>query len=113
MIKKLPANVERRRFDPCVRKIPWRRKWQPTPVFLSGKSRGQRSLAAAVHRIAEVLVTEEQQHFTHEEIESRRGQVICLRMHSWQALGLQHELQLCCLSWPITLPLMIKEDTST
>ena len=28
-----------------VRKIPWRRKWQPTPVFLSGESHGQRSLA--------------------------------------------------------------------
>ena len=27
-----------------VRKIPWRRKWQPTPVFLPGKSCGQRSL---------------------------------------------------------------------
>ena len=27
-----------------VRKIPWRRKWQPTPVFLPGKSHGQRSL---------------------------------------------------------------------
>ena len=32
-------------FDPWVRKIPWRRKWQPTPVFLPGKSHGQRSLA--------------------------------------------------------------------
>ena len=29
----------------CVRKIPWRRKWQPTPVFLPGKSHGQKSLA--------------------------------------------------------------------
>ena len=28
-----------------VRKIPWRRAWQPTPVFLSGDSLGQRSLA--------------------------------------------------------------------
>ena len=28
----------RRGFDPCVRKIPWRRKWQPTPVFPPGKS---------------------------------------------------------------------------
>ena len=27
-----------------VRKIPWRRKWQPTPAFLPGKSHGQRSL---------------------------------------------------------------------
>ena len=33
------------RFDPWVEKIPWRRKWQPTPVFLPGKSQGQRSLA--------------------------------------------------------------------
>ena len=36
---------ERPEFDPWVRKIPWRRKWQPTPVFLPGESRGQRSLA--------------------------------------------------------------------
>ena len=28
-----------------VRKIPWRRAWQPTPVFLLGESHGQRSLA--------------------------------------------------------------------
>ena len=33
------------KFDPCVRKIPWRRDWQPTPVFLLGKFHGQKSLA--------------------------------------------------------------------
>ena len=33
-------------FDPWMRKIPWRRAWQPTPVFLSGESHGQRSLAS-------------------------------------------------------------------
>ena len=32
------------RFDPWVRKIPWRRKRQPTPVFLPGESNGRRSL---------------------------------------------------------------------
>ena len=32
-------------FDSWVGKIPWRRKWHPTPVFLSGKFYGQRSLA--------------------------------------------------------------------
>ena len=32
-------------FDPWVGKIPWRRKWLPTPVFLPGESRGLRSLA--------------------------------------------------------------------
>ena len=30
-------------FDPWVRKIPWRGKWQPTPVCLPGDSHGQRS----------------------------------------------------------------------
>ena len=35
----------RRGFNPRVGKIPWRRQWQPTPVLLPGKSRGQRSLA--------------------------------------------------------------------
>ena len=34
----------RPRFNSWVRKIPWRRKWQPTPAFLPGKSHGQRSL---------------------------------------------------------------------
>ena len=31
-------------FNPWVRKIPWRRKWQHTPAFLPGKSHGRRSL---------------------------------------------------------------------
>ena len=31
-------------FNPWVGKILWRRKWQPTPVFLPGESHGQRSL---------------------------------------------------------------------
>ena len=35
----------RLRFHPWARKIPWRRKWQPTAAFLAGKSHGQRSLA--------------------------------------------------------------------
>ena len=47
VVKNPPANVSRRKrseFDPWVGKIPWRRKWQPTPVFLPGESYGQRSL---------------------------------------------------------------------
>ena len=32
-------------FNPWVRKIPWRREWLPTPVFLPGVSHGQRGLA--------------------------------------------------------------------
>ena len=35
---------KRFRFDPWARNIPWRRKWQVTPVFLPGNSQGQRRL---------------------------------------------------------------------
>ena len=44
MVKNLPA-VQRPGFDPWVGKILWRRAWQPTPLFMSGESNGQRSLA--------------------------------------------------------------------
>ena len=43
MVKSLPA-YGRPGFHPWVRRIPWRREWQPTPVFLPGKSHGERSL---------------------------------------------------------------------
>ena len=38
VIKNLPANAGRYGFDPWVGKIPWRRAWQPIPVFLPGES---------------------------------------------------------------------------
>ena len=44
VVENLPANAGDSRFDLWIAKIPWRRKWQPTPVFLPGKSHGQRSL---------------------------------------------------------------------
>ena len=49
MVKNPPAIQETQEtqhgFDPWVGKIPWRRKWQPTPIFLPGEFQGQRSLA--------------------------------------------------------------------
>ena len=44
-VKNPPAKARRHGFDVWVKKILWRRKWQPTPAFLPGKSHGQRSLA--------------------------------------------------------------------
>ena len=44
MVKKLHA-IRRPGFDPQIGKIPWRRKWQFTPVFLPGEFHGWRSLA--------------------------------------------------------------------
>jgi len=46
VVKNLQCRNHRRlMFHPWVRKIPWRRAWQPTPVYLPGESHGQRSLA--------------------------------------------------------------------
>ena len=44
VVKNPPTNAGDTNVDPCVRKIPWTRKWQQTPVFLHRKSYGQRSL---------------------------------------------------------------------
>ena len=55
VLKNLPANARRcrrHRFDPWVREIPWRKKWQLTPVFLPGKSHGQRSPVGIVQRVS-------------------------------------------------------------
>ena len=55
---------ERCGFDPWVRKIYWRKAWQPTPVFLSGKSHGQRNLAGCSSwghkRVGHDLTTKQQ-----------------------------------------------------
>ena len=42
---KICVQCRRPRFNPWVRKIPWRREWQLTPVFLPREFRGKRSLA--------------------------------------------------------------------
>ena len=44
--KESACQCRRPGFDPWVKKIPWRRKWHPTPVFLPREPHGQRSLAA-------------------------------------------------------------------
>ena len=50
---KEPTCYKRCRFDPWFGKIPWRRAWQPTPVFLPGEPPGQKSQWATVHRVTE------------------------------------------------------------
>ena len=44
-VKNPPEMQERRNFDPWIGKFPWRRAWQPTPIFLPGESHGLKSLA--------------------------------------------------------------------
>ena len=44
--KEFACQCRRYRFNPWVRKIPWSRKWQPTPVFVPGKFHGHRCLTS-------------------------------------------------------------------
>ena len=43
-VKNPPVDYRTPGFSPCVEKIPWRRAWQLTPIFLPGESHEQRSL---------------------------------------------------------------------
>ena len=45
---------KRCRFNPWVRKMPWSRKWQPTPIFFPGKFHGHRAWWATIHGIANI-----------------------------------------------------------
>ena len=75
-------------FDPWAGKIPWRRKWQLTPVFLPGKSHGQRSLEGYSswdrERVGHDLVTERQQ------------LQLCLLTPIQQALEVPRPASPCC-----------------
>ena len=52
-VKNLPASG-RPGFDPWVgKKIPWRKEWQSTPVFLPGEFHGQRSLVGYIHGVTQ------------------------------------------------------------
>ena len=67
-IKNVSANTGDVGLIPTVRKTPWRRKWQPTPVFLPGKSHGQRSLVGYCpwgrKRVRYDLATKQQHQWT-------------------------------------------------
>ena len=54
VVEKQPANardITDTAYDPWVGKIPWRRAWQPTPVFLLEDSMDRGAWQAAVHRV--------------------------------------------------------------
>ena len=64
-VKNLPANAGDIGFISGWGKTPWRRKWEPTPVFLPGESHGQRGLAGyspwGFKRVRHNLATKQQQ----------------------------------------------------
>ena len=61
-------------FDPCVRKIPCRRKWQPSPEFLPGESHGQQSWAGySLQGCKKLVTTETVQHSTRSACQSNNN----------------------------------------
>ena len=65
-------------FHPWVQKIPWRRKWQATPVFLPGKSHGQRSLVGySQSGSKESDTTEWQAHTVNGESKAKSASLVC------------------------------------
>ena len=67
VVKSLPATAGdvKHEFDLWVRKIPWRRAWQPSPVFLPGNPMNRGDWQAPVPSIAESDTTEATKHSTH------------------------------------------------
>ena len=59
LFQKTVCNAGDCSFSPWVGKIPWRREWLPTPVFLPGEFHGRGVWRATVHRIAESDRTEQ------------------------------------------------------
>ena len=82
---------KRQERDWWVGKIPWRRVWQPTPVFLSGKSHGQRRLAGyslcGHKRVGHNLVTKQQQKFPSVPIFWRVFKIINRCLILWKTLS--------------------------
>ena len=62
--KRSAYNVGDPEFNPWIGKISWRRKWQPTPVFLPAKSHGWRNLVGSCPWGRKELAMTEQLHFT-------------------------------------------------
>ena len=96
-----PANAGdiRLRFDPWVRKIPWRRAWQPTPVVLPGKSQGQRSPMGRLQSIVSQRIGYDWSNLTHTHTHTPIWAVFCLAksqsisfMHSFSKYLTEYQL---------------------
>ena len=70
-------------FSPWVWKILWRRKWQPTPIFLPGNSQGQRSLASYSPWGHKELDTTERHTHTHTHTHTQHCTFCPLTADNW------------------------------
>ena len=101
-VKESTCQCRRHRFNPWFGMIPWRRKWQPTLVFLSGKSHGQRGLVGyspwGSERVGHAWATKHQQKIKDPmqitaTQESKGTPVRKLKLRSWHRLLFQVTLR--------------------
>ena len=55
MVTNPPAMQETPGFNPCIRKVSWRREWQPTPIFLPGEFKDWGDWQTTVHEVIKSL----------------------------------------------------------
>ena len=88
--KECTCQCRRHEFNPWIGKIPWRKAWQPTPVFLPGKSHGQRRLPGfspwGCKRVGRDLVTKQQQQQC-EVIDEKTEERKVYELRSWHMSG--------------------------
>ena len=96
--KESTCQCRRCQLDPWVRKISWRRKWQPTPALLPGKFHGQRSLLQSLgsQRVIHNWATKQQQQLcsrhclgTRDTSRNLEDRASCPwgALHAWHVLG--------------------------
>ena len=85
--KESACKCRRHGFNPWVEEIPWRRKWQPTPVLLPGKSHRQRSLVGyspwGRKRVGRDLATKEKQQQKVASIQNYRPSCLVCALLLW------------------------------
>ena len=95
-------------FDPCVGQIPWRRKWQPTPVLLPGNFHGWRSLVGYSPWGRKELHTTEQLHFLTFPFFLMVFPVVTYGCESWTTKKAEHQridaFQLWCWRRLVKVP---------
>ena len=87
VVKNLPANEGRHhghRFNPCVGKISWRRKWQLTPVFLSGEFPGQWILAGYIQSMGSQRVGQGWSDLAHPKFKVTDLLFLIIQCHNWK-----------------------------
>ena len=92
-------------FDPWVGKIPWRRAWQPTPVFLPGESHRQGNLAVYSPQVhTELDTTEETEHArTHALLRQEPFSVYCYSLTAYHRRIVLCAVTQLCLSLSDTM----------